>query len=167
MIPTWISGPLASLAVYWFLSLANRPHPSGPNFRPITPVRVLYPAVLAGLLVMIPFGVYDIATNHQPMRWNEWIAYCVLPVTCTALVITWPPTITVTESGLLWSRLLSRRFISWSDIELAAMAVDDRTVIYCRNGKEYEVSSLVQGRRELVGLIQQRLHKAAHPVVRL
>jgi hypothetical protein len=157
VIPTWISGPLAIVAVYWCLTLATRPSRDGTNFRPAAPVRLVYPAVLTGFLVMIPFGVSYAFAANRPLPWNEMFAICALPVFCVVLAITWPPTITVTDNGLRWRRLLVRRFIEWSEIEGVSATTDERAVIYCRTGKQYEVSGLIQGHRELAAIVRQHL----------
>jgi hypothetical protein len=160
VIPTWIAGPLAMLAIYWCLSRANRPSDDGIHFRQAPLLRVLYPAVFTGFLVMIPFGVGEVISAHSTLRWNEWLAFAALPALCLTLAITWPPTITVGDTGLRWRKLVVRRLILWSDIEAANVSTDGRLVIDCRGGKQYEVSQFIVGRQETAVIVNQRLAAA-------
>ena len=157
-MPTWITGPLAVIVVSWCLSLANRPSKDGRNFMPVTAVRILYPIGLAVFLVLIPLGAKEFLSNYSGLKWNEIFSILVLPLLCIILLISWPPTITVQEDGLLCRSLLRKRKYPWGHIDMITQGVDGRVVIFFQTGKELEVNPYIQGKWQLVAAVRSSLN---------
>lgn len=158
-MPTWIIGPLAMLVVLWCARLAKIPSPDGKTFPPVAPARVLYPAGLVALPVVLVFGIIDLYSASGAARWNEYVAVAILAVSPPALIITWPPTIIVMEQGLFWRRLFVRRLLPWDEIEYAVLSVDGRVVIFLKSGEQYDAGLYIQGSMQLPSVIRHHLRQ--------
>jgi hypothetical protein len=105
---------------------------------------------------------------------NDWLALAGLLTLALICVVTWPPTVLVTPKGLLWHRLLIRRFIPWDQIEAAYTAhaqspMDEGSgyglglYIFVKSGKRYELNDFIMGRAHLKALIKTKLTELRGP----
>lgn len=159
MIPAGIIAiVVVPILVGWSLRLAYRASPDGTTFRPVAPVRAIYPAVvgasLLGIISSNIWGNLNIWGYHEDVNSGDWMGLAGLAAVFLIAVVSWPATFKVTKEGVKWYRLLRRGLIRWDAIEAVSTDMDGDLIIYRESGSQFQVSRYTEGRSQLKTLIE-------------